>query len=184
MKKSVSTLPGYVANLTHNKVIVFQNWITFVKGTTRVFRSSQPYYNGTDDTPQKFDADAVALLNNYGIKGLISLNKKLLDSTSAAVISAANITYHHLAVKDFEAPTAPELLQGCKSIDSALTKGNVLVFCGFGQGRTGTMITAYDIYKLPKGSATSKLDAIIATSTAETDDQEASLRALYKLLNP
>ncbi|CAI9007310.1 dual specificity protein phosphatase family protein [Pseudomonas sp. fls2-241-R2A-110] len=184
MKIKVSTLPGYVAKLSHGKLVVYQNWVTFDKGTTKVFRSSQPYYNDKDDTLQKFDASAITLLKNYGIKGIISLNQKLLEGTSASELSKESITYHHLEVKDFNTPTAQELMQGCKAIDSALSKGNVLVYCGFGQGRTGTMMTAYEIYKLPKGSAASKLEAVIAASTAEIDDQEKSLRALYKLQNP
>ncbi|MFT0476247.1 dual specificity protein phosphatase family protein [Pseudomonas antarctica] len=184
MKKKVSTLTGYVEKLSHNKTVVYQNWITFDKDATKIFRASQPYYNDSEDTAQRFDANAIALLKNYGIKGIISLNQKLLESNSAAALSNESITYHHLEVKDFNTPTAAELIQGCKAIDSALAKGNVLVYCGFGQGRTGTMMTAYEIYKLPKATAASKLDAIIAASTAETDDQEKSLRALYKLQNP
>lgn len=94
MKIKVSTLPGYVAKLSHGKLVVYQNWVTFDKGTTKVFRSSQPYYNDKDDTLQKFDASAITLLKNYGIKGIISLNQNLLEGTSASELSKESITYH------------------------------------------------------------------------------------------
>ncbi|MGE8099448.1 protein-tyrosine phosphatase family protein [Pseudomonas fluorescens] len=184
MKKSVSSLTGYVEKLSSGKTAVFKNWVTFDKGTTKVFRSSQPYYNDTDDTLQKFDTPAIALLKVYNIKGIISLNHNLIYETSAVALSKENITYHNLAIVDFSTPSAKELLQGCKAIDSVLDKGgNALVYCGFGQGRTGTMMTAYGIYKLPKGSPASKLEALIDASTAETDDQEKALRELYKMQN-
>jgi protein-tyrosine phosphatase len=85
---------------------------------------------------------------------------------------------------DFSTPTTKELLYGCEAIDNILKRGNALVYCGFGQGRTGTMMTAYGIYKLPKGSPSSKLEDLIEASTAETNDQEKVLRDFYKMQNP
>jgi len=182
MKKSVSSLAGYVKTLSSGKIAVFQNWVTFDKGGTKVFRSSQPYYNDTEDTVQKFDSPAVALLKTYNIKGIVSLNHNLIYDSSAAVLSAENITYHNLAIVDFSTPTVKELLYGCQAIDNILSRGNALVYCGFGQGRTGTMMTAYAIYKLPKGSPASKLEDLIEASTAETNDQENVLREFYRTL--
>ncbi|WP_434704976.1 dual specificity protein phosphatase family protein [Pseudomonas sp. Z1-12] len=184
MKKSVSSLADYVKTLSSGTTIVFENWVTFDKNGTRVFRSSQPYYGGSDDTLQKFDSRAIALLKIYNIKGILSLNHKLLYANSKTALDNEHIDYHHLAVEDYYPPTTQQLLSGCKKIDEFLGKGNALVYCGFGQGRTGTMMTAYDIYKLPKGSPASKLDDLIEASTAETDDQEKVLREFYKMQNP
>ncbi|WP_438869126.1 protein-tyrosine phosphatase family protein [Pseudomonas sp. L1(2025)] len=183
MKKKVDSLAGYVKTLYSGKIAVFQNWVTFEKGNTRVFRSSQPYYNDEDDTLQKFDTPAIKLLKTYNIKGIVSLNHHLIHDNSMTALAAESITYHHLAVVDFGVPTAKELLQACQAVDNILSKGNALVYCGFGQGRTGTMMSAYAIYKLPKGSPASKLDEIIEVSTAETDDQEKVLRDFYKMQN-
>jgi protein-tyrosine phosphatase len=182
MKKSVSSLAGYVKTLSSGKTAVFQNWVTLDKGNTKVFRSSQPYYNDTEDTLQKFDSPAIELLKDYNIKGIVSLNHNLIHDSSATALAAENIVYHSLAIVDFSAPTLKQLLYGCRAIDSIVSNGNALVYCGFGQGRTGTMMTAYAIYKLPKESPVSKLEDLIEASTAETNDQEKVLREFYKIL--
>jgi hypothetical protein len=51
--------------------------------------------------------------------------------------------------------------------------GRWLVWCGFGAGRTGTMVTAWEILSGRKNKATA-----IDDSTAETPEQEAVLKSL------
>ena len=109
------------------------------------------------------------------------MNHNLIYDHSAAALANESITYHNLGVADFSTPTTGQLLYGCQVIDSILGRGNALVYCGFGQGRTGTMMTAYAIYKLPTGSPASKLEELIEASTAETNDQETVLREFYKM---
>lgn len=185
MKKSVKNLPGFVETLSFGKIAVFKNWVTFDKGTTKIFRSSQPYYKDEEDSLQKFDTPAISILKTYNIKSIISLNRYLIHENSATALSKESISYHNLSITDFKTPSPKELLYGCQVIDNALKQGgNILVYCGFGQGRTGTMMTAYEIYKLPTDASTSELENIMNSSTAETDEQQKTLRDFYKMINP
>ena len=94
------------------------------------------------------------------------------------MLKQKNIKYIHLKVEDFYPPTKKQLIDGVKAIESN-KKGYTLVYCGYGQGRTGTMITAWEILTKQKS-----IDSAIKNSTAETSQQEAVLKELadYELL--
>lgn len=181
MRVEVSTLSGYVAGVpVGQKTIFFLNWVTLDKSATVVFRCSQPYYNGHDDTMQTFDKPAISLLNDYDIKCVISLNHHGVQPSSLVALSAAGIEHYHLPVADFQPPTINDLMTGCQHIDRVVTKGqNALIYCGHGSGRTGTMDSAYEIYLNRSYSPRPSVEPIIKRSTAETDAQEKVLRDFY-----
>ncbi|MFK7819261.1 MAG: hypothetical protein AB8G99_11115 [Planctomycetaceae bacterium] len=62
-----------------------------------------------------------------------------MATSSQADLKKNGITYLHLPTKDFEGVTANDLEAGVKAIES----GKTLVYCGFGQGRTGCLISAW-----------------------------------------
>jgi hypothetical protein len=116
MHKSVSTLTDYVKALRSGTKVVFENWVTFDKDATRVFRSSQPYYDHVDDSLQKFDSPAMSLLRIYNIKGIVSLNHHGLYPQSAVALTNEGIAHHHIALADMSAATPQQLLAGCQAL--------------------------------------------------------------------
>ncbi|PVZ63544.1 phosphatase domain-containing putative toxin [Pelagibaculum spongiae] len=121
------------------------------------------------DATQKMDMDAIQVLRLKKIKNIISLNHHELSKHEQWLLKFHGIEYTHLKVEDFTAPSIQQLTEGVES----MVKNPSLVYCGYGQGRTGTQITAWEI--LHKGVDP---DTAIAMSTAETSDQEAVLRQL------
>lgn len=183
MDVKVNTLKGYVGNMPSGSGRVFENWVASDANSTKVYRSSQPYYNGDNDSEQVFDPNAVKVLKDHRINLIVSLNHKGLAKGQKEILDANKISYCYLGVEDYQAPTVAQLEKGCKEISKNLSAGNALVYCGYGQGRTGTMMTAYQIYSTQKCTI-KQLDEFIKASTAETKEQEAALRNFYKKLYP
>lgn len=178
----VNQLDGYVKSLLSDKTEVFKNWVTLDEKAVRVFRSSQPYYQGKDEL-QKFDTPALKLLDIYNIKCIVSLNENGLQPGADVTLKNKGISYKSLPVKDFSVPTLDQLLTGCDAITTALDKGgNALVYCGYGQGRTGVMMTAYQLYSLKKPSK-EKFEELMLVSTYETG-QRPVLESFHKKLCP
>ena len=182
MDVKVGTLKGYVGSMPSGSGGVFESWVASGDSGTKVYRSSQPYYNG-GDSEQVFDPNAVKVLKDHKINLIVSLNHKGLAKGQKEILDADKISYCYLGVEDYKAPTVAQLEEGCQEISNNFSAGNALVYCGYGQGRTGTMMTAYQIYSTKK-CTTKQLDEFIKASTAETRDQETALRNFYKKLYP
>lgn len=169
MLVQVHELPNYQGDMPQEGGRVFMNW---VQVTDTLFRSSAPYYKN-EDSEQKIDQKAIDVLKSKGINQIVSLNYDELNAAEKALLTDAGIRYVFLKVEDFQAPTVEQLKQGAEAIDD---EGKVtLVYCGYGQGRTGTMITAWQILSL---TVNIKADVAIAESTAEKPAQEEVLREL------
>lgn len=108
----------------------------------KLHRSSSPNYD-EDDATQHFNAKSIPFLHQEGIGHVICLNSDARSSnTIRSQLSAANpaINFTHLSVIDFTAPTIEQLKLGYSEYTKI--KKPTLVWCGYGHGRTGTMITA------------------------------------------
>jgi len=81
-------------------------------------------------------------LRNSGIKSLVCLNKERpLDDK---LVRELGFEYLHLPVKDFTAPTVDEIIEFvCFAQEMIGHNVPVVVCCGAGIGRTGTMLAAY-----------------------------------------
>lgn len=181
----VNQLDDYAKEISRGSTVVFQHWVTRDRQATKVFRSSQPYYNGKTDEMQKFDTRALLILREYNIKCIVSLNEFGLQEGADVALKREGVAYVSIPVVDGDAPTVSQLEIGCDAIETALEKGvRALVYCGFGQGRTGTMMAAYALYSLPKKSTKAEYQEIVDASTVEEGSQSAVLLEFHKKLFP
>lgn len=100
----------------------------------RLARSSAPHYT---DESQNMSDDAIQYLVDHGITNVTSLNQVPLTNDVIERLRERGITYLHLPVEDFTAPTIDQL---CKAHASYVSAQTTLVYCGYGHGRTGTVI--------------------------------------------
>lgn len=176
MRTSLKNLSGFKDCMPEEGKPIFINWAT---PDTHIIRSAQPYYDEDTsvDTPQKFDKAAIDLLVEQGVICIVSLNVCELTAASKKALTTAGIEHLHLPVADFKAPTMGNLLIGCVTIQRAIAKpGNVLIHCGNGQGRTGTMAAAFKMYVSTSAEGP---DAFISDSTTETIAQDDALKEFY-----
>jgi len=118
----------------------------------RLFRASSPNYmtpredpiNGGDKS-QCLTQDAVNWLTANKVNSVISFNQFPYQQDELALLNEANITYRHYSTKDFTSPSIEDLKDAVKfhaEFEGAVT----LVHCGYGHGRTGTGISAIQLY--------------------------------------
>lgn len=121
----------------------------------KLARSSAPHYS-TADSDQKLTDDSIRFLKDNKIEHVISLNSQA-DSNDDLKTKLKNndIAYTPLPVKDFHAPTSNELSKG--NTEYRKHRNGTLVWCGYGHGRTGTMVTALQIYAEKDKSSPEKL---------------------------
>jgi atypical dual specificity phosphatase len=123
-------------------------------------------------------ADDLAELQDHGIGAIVSMTETPIDPFA---VEAAGMTYVHIPVIDFTAPSEPQLREALDAIDAAHA-GNraVLVHCAAGQGRSATILAAWLIRQ-----GTSADDAIselrvVCDRAVENEAQIACLRAFER----
>src|ERR1043165_6950264 len=113
--------------------------------SNKLARSSAPHYNEEEgDKSQRMDDVAIKFLVKNAIKNVISMNEFILTKEEMEKLREHKIGYLHLPVKDFTAPTIKQLHDAYESYASAKT---TLVYCGYGYGRTGTVIVAFKLFE-------------------------------------
>ncbi|KYK59042.1 hypothetical protein DCS_00169 [Drechmeria coniospora] len=115
----------------------------YMAHTDRLFASSSPNYDGRDSS-QRITAGTIEFLRVNGITNVISLNGEANSDHIIRALAAANIAYTPLPVKDFLSPTLHDLARGWASF--LRRRNGTIIWCGYGHGRTGTMVTALQMY--------------------------------------
>jgi len=114
-----------------------------IPSTDRLARSSAPHYQ-SEDSDQHLTDESIAFLVGNKIEHVISLNSLADDSAIKKKLKDNNIAYTPLPVADFTAPTLRDLEKG--NTEYKKHREGTLVWCGYGHGRTGTMVSGLQIY--------------------------------------
>ena len=120
---------------------VFRRFEWVIPG--RLARSSAPFYDG-EDADESINEISIEFLNNYGIKNIISLNSVELSPRQKGRLHKAKILYSHIKAMGCSAVTEEQFDQ----IRNAYDKGGVtIVYCRYGDGRTGMAISAIQLFQ-------------------------------------
>ncbi|PHH71300.1 hypothetical protein CDD82_6597 [Ophiocordyceps australis] len=125
----------------------FQQVTEHLPASDRLFRSSAPYYQHHDGD-QRVTDDSINFLRSKGIDLVISLNQQANNPEIVQKFKSADIAYVALPVEDFHAPTVQNLKDGYAAFRDHASKAHgsgTLVWCGYGHGRTGAMISALQV---------------------------------------
>ena len=120
---------------------VFRRFEWVIPG--RLARSSAPYYDG-EDADESINETSIEFLNNYGIKNIISLDSIELSPRQKGRLRAAEITYSHIKAIECTAVTQEQFDQIWNAYEKA---GATIVYCGYGDGRTGMAISAIQLFQ-------------------------------------
>jgi len=124
-------------------------------------------YPRTDAEFQDFVAHGAALV--------VNLHERAHQTGALARFGLNEL---HLPVKDFHSPTSEQIDTAVAAIDVTVSSGQrVVVHCGGGLGRTGTVLACYLVAR--GSSADEALQRVRAArpGSVETPDQEAAIAA-------
>jgi atypical dual specificity phosphatase len=86
-------------------------------------------------------AEGLRLLEEHGIRMVISLTTKPIP---AEWLAERTLSVTHIPLKDFAAPNMEQIKLAVSTIERSLAQNRpVLVHCGMGLGRTGTILACY-----------------------------------------
>ena len=109
-----------------------------------LFRSSCPGYK-SDDKSQNLTQDAVNWLTKNNVNSIISFNEFSYKHAELDLLTKAKITYRHYKTVDFNSPSL-DFLKAAVKFHADFKGAVTLVHCGYGHGRTGTGISAIQLY--------------------------------------
>ncbi|PUU75891.1 hypothetical protein B9Z19DRAFT_1089424 [Tuber borchii] len=153
-----------------NKVFRRFQWVI----PNRLARSSAPYYDG-EDADESINETSIEFLISYGIKNIISLNSIELSPRQKGRLRAAEISYSHIRAFECTAVTQEQFDQIWNAYDKS---GATIVYCGYGDGRTGMAISAIQLFQ---GRALDDND--IRENGVQCPSQIAALKELRDRIN-
>ncbi|TWU78370.1 proteasome core particle subunit beta 3 [Metarhizium rileyi] len=142
----------------------------------KLYRSSAPYYD-LEDSDQRITDETIRCLRQLGITHVISLNAEADNQGIRQALQDQGIAYTALATPDFHPPSVNQLQEGWDAFRGH--RQSTLVWCGFGHGRTGTMITALQMYaQAERGETLRWTREQYQENFVERDSQRSSKRSL------
>ncbi|MBU6952279.1 protein-tyrosine phosphatase family protein [Hahella sp. HN01] len=171
-------------SIGHTAQFGFRNFQWVLPGV--LVRSSQPNYAGHDQ-PHTLSFVQVDFLKKKGITCIISSNEYALEEHSKTLLKTYGISYYHFKIADFKAATPAQLLKAAEIIEANRKRGATLVHCGYGEGRTGTIVAGWAMTKHMKTQTGADINAMCNSLSlkgnfgVETADQVESIRAAAKL---
>lgn len=120
----------------------FEQVEQYIPNEHKLFRASSPNYLGFDGSLHLTPA-ALQFIKDQAIDGLVSFNQYSYTDAEQKSLKEAGISFLHLPVIDFAAASADQLDHLYRFF---LEHGSTLVHCGYGYGRTGTGVTAIQLY--------------------------------------
>jgi len=154
------------------KNLVFRRFEWVIPG--HLARSSAPYYNG-EDADEAINETSIEFLNNHGINNIISLNSVELSPRQRGWLRAAKISYSHIKTVECTAVTQEQFDQIWNAYNEV---GVTVVYCGYGDGRTGMAISAIQLFQ---GRALDDND--FRANGVQCSSQLAALNALSDKIN-
>jgi atypical dual specificity phosphatase len=114
----------------------------------------------------------LAFLRTEGIKAILSLSETPLEES---ILRKSGLAYLHVPVDDFTAPTIEQVETCMEFIERMLYAENrpVVVHCGVGCGRTGTMLACHFVRKGRTAEEAIEDTKAVRPCSIETDGQRA-----------
>jgi len=126
--------------------------ITPVKGNN-IFKGKRPGYPSRKKIPTEVVENCAKKMKDQGITDVfVFLNDKELDlyydNILFPVYEKNGLVIHHYPIEDFSVPSIEMAREFVVDLDNTIKNGgSALLHCSAGIGRTGIMLSAYDIYK-------------------------------------
>lgn len=119
-------------------------------------------------------------LSRQGVGAVVSLTEDRLED---AALKDFGFRYLHLPIRDFHSPTLIQIREFVAFVDSCLDDGvAVVVHCGAGIGRTGTMLACYLVSRGLEPSEAVRAVRRERPASIETPDQEKCVADYYRKL--
>lgn len=164
----------------------FRNFQWVLNGV--LARSAQPNYTGSDKE-HEISYPQADFLKKKGITCLISSNQYALPKHSKTLLNTHGIAYYHFEVEDYKSATPEQLRRVAEIVEFNRKKGAALIHCGFGEGRTGTMVAGWAMVAHMPNQAGANLDVLCSRANlkdnfgVETEDQARSIRRAARLVD-
>lgn len=127
-----------------------------------------------------FSEDALALLHTLGIRVLLTLS---VEPLSPALLEKYALHCEHLPLADFTAPTLEQVTQAIALLNELHSQSiPVVVHCGAGLGRTGTILTCYLVAQGHTAPTAIAQVRALRPGSIETPEQEEVIAAYERFL--
>lgn len=118
---------------------------------------------------------ALAGLGRRGVRTIVNLHRRPHDRCR---LKRHGLSEVHLPIRDFGVPSPERLSRGVDAISRARAAGGVVVHCGGGLGRTGTLLACYLVHEKGIG-AEEAIGSVrrLRPGSVETDAQAGAVGA-------